>query len=158
MCAKSRPVPNSLLPATASRLRDYAGGGRRVLTPQQEAALARTRCRMEQGWPIGRMPQRKQSTGSNSSLARQHPMTRWASLSPMLQPDAPPIEMRCCWRPQAKRDALPFLQKIWRMGRSWAASESTTPSLQGEDSPVRRAGCWAYDPHRGALISGCQLP
>jgi hypothetical protein len=65
MCAKSRPVPNSLLPATASRLRDYAGGGRRVLTPQQEAALARTRCRMEQGWPIGRMPQRKQSTGSN---------------------------------------------------------------------------------------------
>jgi prevent-host-death family protein len=28
-------------------------GGRRILTPQQEAALARTRSRMEQGWPIG---------------------------------------------------------------------------------------------------------
>ena len=28
-------------------------GGRRILTAQQEAALARTRVRMEQGWPIG---------------------------------------------------------------------------------------------------------
>ena len=31
-------------------------GGRRILTPQQEAALARTRARMERGWPIGASP------------------------------------------------------------------------------------------------------
>lgn len=31
-------------------------GGRRVLTPEQEAALARTRARMEKGWPIGAGP------------------------------------------------------------------------------------------------------
>jgi prevent-host-death family protein len=31
-------------------------GGRRVLTSQQEAALARTRARMEKGWPIGAAP------------------------------------------------------------------------------------------------------
>jgi prevent-host-death family protein len=30
--------------------------GRRVLTPRQEAALARTRARMERGWPIGAGP------------------------------------------------------------------------------------------------------
>jgi prevent-host-death family protein len=29
---------------------------RRVLTAQQEAALARTRARMEKGWPIGAGP------------------------------------------------------------------------------------------------------
>jgi prevent-host-death family protein len=28
-------------------------GGRRVLIPQRNAALARTRARMEKGWPIG---------------------------------------------------------------------------------------------------------
>ncbi len=27
--------------------------GRRILTPEQEAALVRTRARMEKGWPIG---------------------------------------------------------------------------------------------------------
>ena len=27
--------------------------GRRVLTPEQEATLSRTRARMEKGWPIG---------------------------------------------------------------------------------------------------------
>jgi prevent-host-death family protein len=31
-------------------------GGRRVLAPQQEAALARTCARMERGWPIGAGP------------------------------------------------------------------------------------------------------
>lgn len=30
--------------------------GRRVLTARQEAALARTRARMESGWPIGAGP------------------------------------------------------------------------------------------------------
>jgi prevent-host-death family protein len=30
--------------------------GRRILTPEQEAALARTRARMEKGWPIGAGP------------------------------------------------------------------------------------------------------
>jgi prevent-host-death family protein len=30
--------------------------GRRVLTPEQEAALARTRARMARGWPIGAGP------------------------------------------------------------------------------------------------------
>jgi prevent-host-death family protein len=30
--------------------------GRRVLTPRQEAALARTRARMGSGWPIGAGP------------------------------------------------------------------------------------------------------
>jgi prevent-host-death family protein len=30
--------------------------GRRVLTPEQEAARARTRARMEKGWPIGAGP------------------------------------------------------------------------------------------------------
>ena len=30
--------------------------GRRILTPEQEAALARTRVRMEKGWPIGAGP------------------------------------------------------------------------------------------------------
>ena len=30
--------------------------GRRALTPSQQAALARTRMRMEQGWPIGAGP------------------------------------------------------------------------------------------------------
>jgi prevent-host-death family protein len=30
--------------------------GRRVLTPEQEAALVRTRARMEKGWPIGAGP------------------------------------------------------------------------------------------------------
>jgi len=30
--------------------------GRRVLTPQQESAMARTRARMEKGWPIGAGP------------------------------------------------------------------------------------------------------
>lgn len=30
--------------------------GRRVLTPEQEAALARTRERMRTGWPIGAGP------------------------------------------------------------------------------------------------------
>jgi prevent-host-death family protein len=30
--------------------------GQRVLTPEQEAALARTRARMEKGWPIGAGP------------------------------------------------------------------------------------------------------
>lgn len=30
--------------------------GRRVLTPEQQAALARTRVRMEKGWPIGAGP------------------------------------------------------------------------------------------------------
>ncbi|MBV8120281.1 MAG: type II toxin-antitoxin system prevent-host-death family antitoxin [Alphaproteobacteria bacterium] len=29
---------------------------RRILTPEQEAALARTRARMEKGWPIGAGP------------------------------------------------------------------------------------------------------
>jgi prevent-host-death family protein len=31
-------------------------GTRRVLTPQQEVALARTRARMDRGWPIGAGP------------------------------------------------------------------------------------------------------
>jgi prevent-host-death family protein len=31
-------------------------GSRRVLTPQQESALARTRARMKKGWPIGAGP------------------------------------------------------------------------------------------------------
>jgi prevent-host-death family protein len=30
--------------------------GRRILTTEQEAALARTRARMEKGWPIGAGP------------------------------------------------------------------------------------------------------
>jgi len=30
--------------------------GRRVLTPEQEATLARTRARMAKGWPIGAGP------------------------------------------------------------------------------------------------------
>lgn len=30
--------------------------GRRILTPEQEAALARTRERMKKGWPIGAGP------------------------------------------------------------------------------------------------------
>jgi prevent-host-death family protein len=30
--------------------------GQRILTSQQEAALTRTRARMEQGWPIGAGP------------------------------------------------------------------------------------------------------
>ncbi len=31
-------------------------GGRRMLSPQQQAARARTRARMEKGWPIGAGP------------------------------------------------------------------------------------------------------
>jgi prevent-host-death family protein len=31
-------------------------GKHRILTPEQEAALARTRARMEKGWPIGAGP------------------------------------------------------------------------------------------------------
>lgn len=42
---KGRPVAR-LVPA----------GGRRVLSPQQQAARARTRARMEKGWPIGAGP------------------------------------------------------------------------------------------------------
>ena len=30
--------------------------GRRILTPAQQSALARTRMRMEKGWPIGAGP------------------------------------------------------------------------------------------------------
>jgi prevent-host-death family protein len=37
-----------------ARLAPFAGA--RVLTARQEAALARTRARMEKGWPIGAGP------------------------------------------------------------------------------------------------------